>query len=90
MIISSNVSDLSVQRVSVAFVNDNDLVTDREDAEEKMGRIVTTYNDLHSAMGGYIEENKSKYFSYQWKIRSGYKVIKNINREVEINHLKLQ
>ena len=55
-----------------------------------MGRIITIYNDLHLATGGYIEENKSKYFSCQWKIRSGHKVIKNIDREVEINHLKLQ
>jgi len=55
MIISLNVSDLSVQKVVVAFVDDNNLVTDGEDTEEKIDSIITTYDDLHLAIGRHIE-----------------------------------
>ena len=63
MFIESNVIKTVIQRVSVAFVDDANLVTDRDDTERKMGEIAVLYNNLHVAMGGFSEKEKSKYFS---------------------------
>ena len=52
-------------KASVAFVDDNDMVTDGENVEEIMKIITTEYNNLHSATGGYVEEEKSKFYAYQ-------------------------
>ena len=78
-----------ILKVSVAFVDDNDMVADGEEVEEDMKVILNDYNDLHSATGGHIEEQKSKYYAYQWVIRSGRKVIKNIDKTAEINNTTL-
>ena len=90
MFIVSKVFEESIQKVFVAFVDNNDMVTDGEDAEENMNVIITEYNDLHSATGGHIEEEKSKFYAYHWKIRSGRKVIKNEKKTVVINGKNLQ
>jgi predicted HAD superfamily hydrolase len=65
------------------------MVTDGEDVEENMNVIVTEYNDLHSMTGGHIEEEKRKFYAYQWKIRLGRKVIKNAKKIVVINDKNL-
>ena len=85
----SRVSGEIVLKVVVAFVDDNDMVADGENIEVDMNRILNEYNDLHSATGGQIEEQKSKFYAYQWKIRSGKKVIQNINQTVKINDKEL-
>ena len=53
-----------ILKVSVAFVDNNDIVADGEDVEEDMKTILDDYNDLHLATGGYIEEQKSKFYAY--------------------------
>ena len=50
----------------VVFVDDIDLVTDSIDAESKIQIILSIYNELYLATGGYIEEKKSKFFSWKW------------------------
>ena len=85
----SQVNGDIILKVSVAFVDDNDMVADGEDVEEDMKTILDDYNNLHSATGGYIEEQKSKFYTYQWKIRLGKKVIQNVQKMVEINDSKL-
>ena len=53
------------QVVSVSFVNDMDLVSNRENTENNMQQILDRYNYLHTATRGYIEQNKTKFFSWQ-------------------------
>ena len=59
----------SVERISakmsVAFADDNGMVIGGCDSENKMEMILNIHDDLHSATGGCIEEEKSKY--YAWK-----------------------
>ena len=50
------------QIAAVAFVDDIDLITDGEYAEYKIQLILTIYNDLYLAIGGYIEDAKCKFF----------------------------
>ena len=73
MKIKSRVCNDTMQKVAVAFVDDNDMISDGDEAQGKMNFIVTEYNDLHMATGGYMEEEKSKYYAYQWIIKSGKK-----------------
>lgn len=54
-----------MQKASVAFVDDNDVITDGENVKENMKLIKTEYNNLHSATGGRIEKEKSKFYVYQ-------------------------
>ena len=90
MKIKSRVYNDTIQKVAVAFVDDNDMISDGDEVQEKMNFIVTEYNDLHMATGGYMEEEKSKYYAYQWIIKSGKKTIKNIKERVAINGIELE
>jgi len=74
----------------VAFVDNADLVTDGDNAERKMGKMAVLYNDLHAATGGFSEKEKSKYFSWKWVVKAGCKIIKNVEKKVEVNHHKIR
>jgi len=65
IIFRSNVSNEMEQCISVSFVNDNDLVIDRENAEEKIQEIIDIYETLHIVTGGKIEGKKTKYYAWQ-------------------------
>ena len=56
---------------SVSFVDDTDLTIDGDNAQEQMQRIVNLYNQLHTAIGGKIQEEKSKFFSWKWVWKQG-------------------
>ena len=58
---------------AIAFVDDTDLVAEGNDGEQMMLEMLQTYDDLHTATGGLIEQNKSKYFAWKWKWRQGNK-----------------
>jgi hypothetical protein len=90
MMLQSRIYDDKIQKVAVAFVDDNDMMSDGEEVGEKMKIITTEYNDLYTASGGYVEEAKSKYYAYQWVIKAGKKVIVNIEEKVEINSKELK
>ena len=79
-----------VQIVAVAFVDDIDLIIDREDAEYKMQLMLIIYNDLYLATGGYIEDEKCKFFAWIWKQKQGNKVIINKEVELEVNEKKVK
>ena len=71
---------------SVMFVDDADMVSEGENAEANMQRILEIYNKLYSATGGYIEDKKCKYFSWKWHWKQGKKVIKNMKVEIKVNN----
>ena len=89
MFIESNVTKTAIQRVLVAFVDDADLVTDRDNAERKMRKMAVLYNDLYVATGGFSKKVKSKYFLWKWVVKEGRKIIKNVEKKVEVNHHKI-
>jgi len=57
---------ISILYSSVSFVDDTDLAVDRDNAPEEMQLMINLYNTLHTATGGKIQEEKSKYFSWIW------------------------
>ena len=63
MLFESKVHGDVMQKLSILFVNNNDLVTDWKDTEENMQVITTEHNDLHSVAGEDIEEEKSKFYA---------------------------
>ena len=89
MNINSNVTNETVQKAAVSYVDDNDYVTDGEDAKRKMNQILKICDDLHTATGGNLQEEKSKFFAYKWGWRSGIKHIKDVQIEIEVNGKKL-
>jgi len=86
----SKLSNETAHVVAVSYVDDNDLVSDRENIGENMNRGIEIFNSMHEATGGCVEETKCKFFAYKWGVRSGKKVIKNMNKEILINDAKLQ
>ena len=78
-----------MQKVSVAFADNNDIVADREEAEKNVETITNDYNDLCSATGRHIKEEKSKFYACQWAIRSRKKDVKNLDKIVKINEKEL-
>ena len=51
----------------MAYVDDNDPIADGELAERDMNTTVKIYDDLHTVSGGYMQEEKSKFFSWKWR-----------------------
>ena len=47
---------------AIAFVDNTDLVVDGNETERKMQLMLKIYDDLYTAIGGHIEEDKSKFF----------------------------
>ena len=85
----SNSSVQSVQKTAVAFVDDNDLIADGEEAERDMNNMITTYDDLHAASGGNMQEEKSKFFGWMWRWKAGFKEIENKLQEIKVKGKKL-
>jgi len=75
---------------AIAFVDDKDLVIDGNEAESKMQRMLKIYDDLYKAKGGHIEEDKSKFFAWQWRWRQGNKVITDKKVTLEVNEKKVK
>ena len=59
----SIISALQEQSVSVLFVDDTNLITDRKEVEARMQQIINMYNKLYIAIGGRIKSTKTKYYS---------------------------
>ena len=55
-----------------------------------MNRDVDTFNSMHEVTGGCVEENKSKFFSHEWNVRSGRKIALNKDRNIIMNETNLQ
>ena len=53
------------------------MVIDREDAQQKMIEIMKKYTNLYEAMGGYVQCDKTKYYSQKWDRNNGKLEIKN-------------
>ena len=61
MILVSNLSRKLVQKAVVAYVNNNDLIINGEEAESDMSKIIKIYDNVHIASGGNIQEEKVNY-----------------------------
>ena len=75
MRLKSNITLLEEFITAVLFVNDADMITEGEKAEEKMQMILKIYNRLYTATGGHIENKKYKYFAWYWQWKQGQKEI---------------
>ena len=86
----SLVTAVSILCSSISFVDDADLVVDRDNATEEMQLMLNLYDTLHTATGGKIQEEKSKYFSWIWVWMQEQKQIKNIQVELKVNNTSLK
>jgi len=67
MQITSNLMNETIQKAAVAYVDDNDLITDGDQATRNMNQMIKTCDDLQTATGGNLQEEKSKFFAYRWR-----------------------
>ena len=65
IILQSLLVNISEQTVSVSFVDDTDLMTNGENNEIKIQRILTIYMELFGATNRKVQTKKSTYFA--WK-----------------------
>ena len=76
IILKSKLLQLKEQCVSVSFVDDTDFVSEGQEYESKMKKIINSYHQLYSATGGQIEGSKTKFYVWKWIWRQGKKEIK--------------
>ena len=50
-----------VQKAAVAYADDNDLTLDENEGKENMTEIIRTCDDLQTAIGGNLQEEKVNY-----------------------------
>jgi len=74
-----------LQCALVSFVDNTDMMTDREKARKQMQKIINIYNKLYGATGGYIEDKKFTYYAWQWHRKQRQKVTKEITKQLWIN-----
>ena len=43
------------------------MITDGEEALQKMKRIISKYNKLYKAIEGYVQYDKMKYYCQKWE-----------------------
>ena len=75
--------------MSVAYVDDNDLMMNRKEVNNKMQLLLNVYNKLYRVTGGYIEDQKTNYYRWKWHWKQGEKVMKRIKIELWLNEKRL-
>ena len=86
MRLTSVLSKKQEEITAVLFVDDADMISEGEDAEEKMQKILKMYNTLYTATGGHIQHEKCKYFAWKWRWKQGNKIIQNKDVNLEVNN----
>ena len=79
-----------IQRAAVAFVDNTSLYSNKNNIQHNIKYVVDKYKRLYEAIGGLIEENKSHYYTWQWKMIREKMQIKNIDVIVKISKTDLQ
>ena len=75
---------------AIAFIDDTDLVAEEKEVKKKMVEMLQTYNNLHTAIGGLIEQSKSKYFVWKWKWKQRNTIIEDVKVNISINNIKVK
>ena len=90
MIIEALILNKKEKELAVAFVDNTDFVTSGEECQNKMQSILDQYSAMYAATGGYIEDSKTYFYSWQWKWSKGSKVIKAKTGQLKINMNQIQ
>ena len=75
-----------MQLLAVAFVDDNDFISEGEKVVEKMTEILHHYTRLYEATTGSVQYDKTYYFSWKWKRTNGKFEIVTVECELKINN----
>ena len=65
-------------------------MTNGEQDEIKMKKIIEMHNKLFSATNRLIEIDKSKFYAWKWHWREGQKVIKQQNIKLDMKSQQLE
>ena len=65
MIREALITRIKKKKVVVAFIDDTDIINNKEIAQQKMQQILDTYNEFYTTAGGFIECKKTKFYSQQ-------------------------
>ena len=53
-----------LQCALVLFIDNTNMITDREKVRKQIQQIINIYDKLYGTTGGYIEEKKSTYYAW--------------------------
>ena len=65
MIIEAPISNKKEQELAVTFMDNTDFIASGEECENKMQSILDQYSAMYIATGGYIEDRKTYFYSWQ-------------------------
>ena len=63
IMLKAPITKIIQQKVAVAFVDNTDFTTSRVNIQQKMQKIIDTYNDFYIATRGYIEHEKTVFYA---------------------------
>ena len=86
----SSTKGVTVDKVAAMFVDDAHLVAQGKDATNNVEEMLKTYEILHSATGGRVQEEKSKCFVWRHRWKQGGKEIVNMNEKTQLNNVELK
>ena len=66
-------------------MDNTDLATDGDLAEQNMQKMIDEYDDKHAATGGHVESKQTKCCSWKWKWSKGNKKIMSKSAKLVLN-----
>ena len=75
-----NINGKTEQRVVIAYVDDADFCTSRDDCEIKMKKIASCYLKIYEATGGKVQKEKVYVYCWKWE---NYK-LQNVKVDIKI------
>jgi len=82
----SKTTQVNTLVAAVSFVDNNDLAVDGDNSKVRMQKIVDLYDTLYKAIGGFSQEEKSKFYSWKWVWQQGRKRMKVVKVVIKINN----
>ena len=65
------ISNVIIQQIAIAFVDDTDFYTNGRNYKIKMQLIMDLYTKLYEATGGKIQQMKIMFYCWKWIYKNG-------------------
>ena len=85
VLIIAPISNRTINRIAIAFVDDTSLYRNGESVQNKIQQIIDWYATLYEATGRKIEEQKSYFYAWQWKEVGGKLLAAELEVRLSIN-----
>ena len=90
IILKSPLRTEEIDRTVLAFMDNNNIYTNRQNYQQKIQRIIDKYTTLYEVTGGCIQKEKSFLYAWQWKNKNGKLTLEEKVVEVKVHNDKMK